>query len=377
MSKADGLLLRKEGAKTISAKKLIYIILAAVNAVCIAVLICLYIAFVGIAEKLPSQNVVSGWQGEKGGRFSQLSVFISEGSGLDLNEVRRMRADTEKKLTENSLAAEKEGARIYFDGFSCSEMKLSVTTMSESYAPNIEANTIVTGGDFFRFHPLELLSGCYYSDDDLMQDRIVIDETLAWQLFGSSNVSGMAVSIGGKIFDVAGVVKSEQDKASQYVLGSKPYMYISYGGIQLVGDAPEITCYETVLPDPVKGLARTILTDVLSVPEKEYILAENTNRYSIPKIFKVAFDGGKRAVVDKAVVYPYWENAARINEENAADILAVMTVLLCIPIITVLYFVVLLFIKRKAILHKLAEIIREKAGQTIAFLKQKTLKGGN
>ena len=340
-------------------------------------MICLYIAFGGIAGRLASQNAVSGWQSESGGRFAQLSVFINNGSGIDFNEVRRMRADIDKKLTENSLAAEKEGARIYFDGFSCSAFKLNVTTMSESYAPNVEANTIVTGGDFFRFHPLELLSGCYYSDDDLMQDRVVIDETLAWQLFGSSNVSGMAVSIGGKIFNVAGVVKSEQDKASQYVLDSKPYMYISYGGIKLIQEAPEITCYEAVLPNPVKGLAKTMLTGVLSVSEEEYTLVENTERYSIPKIFKAAFDGGKRAVVDRAVVYPYWENAARITEENAADVLTAMTVLLCVPIITVLYFAVLLFIKRKAILHKFSENIREKANSGISHFKRKTMKGGN
>ncbi|MGN0552864.1 MAG: ABC transporter permease, partial [Oscillospiraceae bacterium] len=315
-------------------------------------MICLYIVFAGIAGRLASQNAVSGWQGADDSRFDQLSVFISDGSGFDLNEVRRMRADLDKKLTENSLAAEKEGARIYFDGFSCSEMKLNITTMSESYAPNVEANAIVTGGDYFMFHPLELLSGCYYSDDDLMQDRVVIDETLAWQLFGSSNVSGMAVSIGGKIYNVAGVVKAEQDKASQYLLGSKPYMYISYGGIKLIQEAPEITCYEAVLPSPVKGLAKTMMTEVLSVPEEEYTLVVNSGRYSITNIFKAAFDGGKRAVVDKAVVYPYWENAARITEENAADVLIAMTVLLCVPIITVLYFVVLLFIKRKAILHK-------------------------
>lgn len=340
-------------------------------------MICLYIAFAGIAKKLPSQNAASVWQGADGGRFAQLSVFIGGGSGLDLNEVRRMRVDIDKKLNENSLAAEKEGARIYFDGFSCSEMKLGVTTMSQSYAPRVEANTIVTGGDFFRFHPLELLSGCYYSDDDLMQDRVVIDETLAWQLFGSNDVSGMAVSIGGKIFNVAGVVKSEQDKASQYVLDSKPYMYISYAGIQLIREAPEITCYEAVLPNPVKGLAKAMLEGVLSVSEEEYTLVENTGRYSVPKIFKAAFDGGKRAVVDKAVVYPYWENAARITEENAADILTAMTVLLCIPTITVLYFAVLFFIKRRAIFHKLAEMIREKSETAVSYFKRKTMKGGN
>lgn len=273
-----------------------------------------------------------------------------------------MRADIDKKMTENSLAAEKEGARLYFDAFSCEEQKIGITTMSDSYAPNAEANMIVTGGDFFRFHPLELLAGCYYSDDDLMQDRVVIDETLAWQLFGSSNVAGMAVSINGTIFKVAGVVKIEQDKVSQYLTDKKPYMFVSYAGIQLAqGTAPPITCYETVLPDPVKGFAEETVKGVLSVSEDNRVLVVNTGRYSVIKMFKAAFDGGVRAVVDKPIVYPYWENAARIYTEKAAGLMTAMVAVLCIPLATVLYFAVLLFIKRKAIIHKLSEKTREKA----------------
>jgi hypothetical protein len=51
-----------------------------------------------------------------------------------------------------------------------------------------EANVVAAGGDFFVFHPIKMLSGYYFSPDDLMQDRVVIDEDLAWQLFGSKNV---------------------------------------------------------------------------------------------------------------------------------------------------------------------------------------------
>lgn len=341
------------------------------------------IAFSGEGKKLPPQNAAESWEAESGERYDQISAFFSGGYGIDLNEVRRMRVDIDKKMSENSLTAEKEGARLYFDAFSCAEQKMTVTTMSDSYAPKVDANMIVTGGDFFLFHPLTLISGSYYSDDDLMQDRVVLDETLAWQLFGSSDVEGMAVSINGKIFTVAGVVKAEQDKASQYLIGKKPYMFISYAGIQLVQEqAPEINCYEAVLPSPVKGLAESIITDVMSVSEDNRTIIVNTGRFSVAKMLKAAFDGGKSAVIDKPIVYPYWENAARITEQKAAHLMTAMIAVLCVPIITVLYFAVLFFIKRKAITHKLAEKIKEKASSAAQFFRnrknrRKTMKGGN
>lgn len=341
------------------------------------------IAFAGEGKKLPPQNAAESWESESGERYDQVSAFFSGGYGIDLNEVRRMRVDIDKKMNENSLTAEKEGARLYFDAFSCTEQKMTVTTMSDSYAPKVDANTIVTGGDFFLFHPLTLLSGSYYSDDDLMQDRVVLDETLAWQLFGSSDVEGMAVSINGQIFTVAGVVKAEQDKVSQYLVGKKPYMFISYAGIQLVQEqTPEISCYEAVLPSPVKGLAESIIKDVVNVSEDNRTIIVNTGRFSVLKMLKAAFDGGKSAVVDKPIVYPYWENAARITEQKAAHLMTAIIAVLCVPIITVLYFAVLFFIKRKAIAHKLAEKIKEKSSSAAQFFKnrknrRKTMKGGN
>ena len=36
----------------------------------------------------------------------------------------------------------------------------------------------------------------YYLPDAVMKDQILVDENVAWQLFGSSNVAGKTVSIG-------------------------------------------------------------------------------------------------------------------------------------------------------------------------------------
>lgn len=70
------------------------------------------------------------------------------------------------------------------------------------------------GGNYFLFHPLTLLSGGYISDEDYMADRVVLDAQTAFNLFGSSDVAGMEVTINGRTFPIAGVVQSESDFAT-------------------------------------------------------------------------------------------------------------------------------------------------------------------
>ena len=51
------------------------------------------------------------------------------------------------------------------------------------------------------------MDGYYFSDDDLMQDRVLLDDQTAWRLFGSPNVVGMPVMIGGTPHYIAGVFR--------------------------------------------------------------------------------------------------------------------------------------------------------------------------
>ena len=57
---------------------------------------------------------------------------------------------------------------------------------------SVSAKAIGVAGDFFLFHPLKLLDGSFFSGSDVMQDYVVIDEDMAWQLFGSNDVAGKA-----------------------------------------------------------------------------------------------------------------------------------------------------------------------------------------
>ncbi len=350
-----------------SEKKRGYIILAVINAVFLCAFTVLTAVLCGITNRLSSQSAALRWNADSGGSYAQVSVFYPEKLGLNLDSVYTMRVDIEKKLTENSITAENSSARIWYDGYSALTT-LSVTSSREEYTIVIDADVIATGGDYFKMHPLELLSGYYYSDDDLMQDRVLLDENLAWQLFGSSNVEGMTVLINEKRFYVAGVIKPDSDSASSYTYGTKPHMYISYSGLLSVSeddyDTP-ITCYEAVLPNPVTGLAESIIEETSVGDDSERTIIENSERFSLKNLFAIAFDGGKRAVVDTELAYPFWENAARITEENAAVVLVWAAAMLIVPILTVMYFAFLLIHRRKTIAHKAAEKVKNSASKII------------
>lgn len=92
-----------------------------------------------------------------------------------------------------------EGGSLYQDAWSGTATSVAVS----GPAGKSNVKTYGVGGDFFLFHPYTLLSGSYIAESDFAQDRVVLDENLAWQLFGSSDVAGMEVTIGERNYPVA------------------------------------------------------------------------------------------------------------------------------------------------------------------------------
>ena len=99
---------------------------------------------------------------------------------------------------------------MYADAYSAFD---KLTVSSERTSTELEA--IGVGGEFFLFHPLELKSGSYFSEDDFMQDGVVLDETAAWKLFGGYDLTGLPVTIGSQSYVVLGVVSREDDRFTE------------------------------------------------------------------------------------------------------------------------------------------------------------------
>ena len=179
-------------------------------------------------------------------------------------------------------------------------------------------------------------------NEDYMADRVVLDAQTAFNLFGSSDVAGMEVTINGRNFPIAGVVQSESDFATNAALAagneasgdtsgsstSTAMIYMSYSALNAMAELP-IDCYEIVLPDPVSGFAKKLMTE--KFPIGGGAIVQNTGRFSVSRLISVMGAFGKRAMTTNGVIYPYWENAARMAESYAALYLLLGTLLAIMP----------------------------------------------
>ncbi|MBR7085345.1 MAG: ABC transporter permease, partial [Oscillospiraceae bacterium] len=225
----------------------------------------------------------------------------------------------------------------WYDAYSTPAGKMTVTGKRETPA---DAEVTVIGGDFFLIHPLKLVSGVYFSEQDIMQDRVLIDTRLAWQLFGSSDASGMTVTIQGKAYFIAGVIQPEEDYASETAYGTLPRMYIPYQMYQKIAgeETGHIQCYEAVLPNPVKGFARTMLTKILNPDDYSGIFLKNTGRWKLSGRWDT-LKNLKKLLICESVTYPYWENAARIISYDTAILLLFEIISLIYPVIYMIYLI--------------------------------------
>ena len=300
-----------------------------------------------LSGRLQSQEVAESWSGESGQRFAQVSVYFPMTQLGTVDQVRSFRSSLPEKLREVSLEST-DSSQMWVDAYS-TEAKLEAET---SYG-SASAAVYAVGGDYFRFHPLELVSGSYFSDDDLMQDLVVLDEDMAWRLYGGMDLTGKTVDISGRQFTISGVVRREPDFASERAYPGGGRIYMSYAAYaQLLGGEtePGIRTYEIVLADPISGYAEKLVSDAFGSgatqgmdpggeesPEESApdglgaVILQNTGRFSLERIFSVLGDFGVRSMNTQGVVYPYWENAARLIEDYMAVALLLMLLFGALP----------------------------------------------
>ncbi len=330
-------------------KKRFCIVLGVINIVFLVCILVLAMILNEISGSLESQNIVERWVVDDT-RSSQFSLFFSENLDTSLNDIYTLRQSIDDGLVEASISAPTENGRVFIDAYS-SEKQFYASSTRKDYTPTASVTATLTGGDFFLFHPLKMLSGSYYLHDSLMKDRILIDENLAWQFFGSSNAVDMPIKINGLYFYVAGVFEVPDDDETSFVYGEKPRIFLDYNFFTDENYQNEniISSYEICIPDPVKNFATNILDEKIFFDENEYALVENSARYDLFNLTDYFFDGGVNAAVTKSITYPYWENAARISTSKASKFAGFIAILAVVPILSLLFGIVMLWVKRKAI----------------------------
>ncbi len=272
------------------------------------------------------------FRGESETRFAQLACYMSVGQGKAEEDIFSFRQTLDSKLTEQSLEVPENGS-LYVDAYSGSA---NVTIRTDYGTATL--NAVGVGGDFFTFHPLKLRSGTYIHERDLMDDLVILDELLAWRLYGGVDLAGMTVYINEVPFVVAGVVSMEDDFASEKARTQEGALFMSWTALKRLDEDLTIDCYEIVLPDPITGYAYGVVQDSFSVGDGEIV--ENSGRYDMKNLLGVIGSFGDRSMRTNGVIYPYWENALRLVEDYAVLLLILAVVFAVCPAVFILVFAV-------------------------------------
>ncbi|MBQ7014022.1 MAG: ABC transporter permease [Oscillospiraceae bacterium] len=287
--------------------------------------------------RLPSdQFAAERWEGTRDLSYSQFSAFFGEDAAMLPEEIESLRERMDASLVAASLAPAQEDARIWYDAYST---QVGTLTAEGTRPAGTAAMAVAVGGDFFLLHDWRFLDGSAITEDDLMTDRVVLDETLSWALFGSSDAAGMTVIVNGKRCVVAGVVEPPSDYASAQAYGGEPRLYMPFRLYEdwqaETGQRAAVQCYEAVLPDPVRNFAAGLMDAVVKRPGVQ--IRNNTSRSSFGETWKQLTHLHEAVTVPEPIAYPHWENAARIIDFDRALLLPVQLLLLAYPALYLLW----------------------------------------
>lgn len=317
-------------------------------------------------------NVVSSTLGDltaagrfRGGgemRFAQLACYLPVDGGKSEEDIYTFRRDIESALVEQSLEAP-EGGRLYLDAYYGTG---SVTVSTENGSASVKA--VGVGGDFFYFHPMALRGGAYIKSSDLMDDLVVLDEETAWKLYGGTELAGLPVYINGEAFVISGVVARDTDFATKKAYTGDGGVFMSYSALSRLLETASVTGYEIVMPDPITGYAKSVTEEKFPIGTGDVV--ENSSRYGVAHLLDVIKGFGQRSMRTNGVIYPYWENAARLTEDYAALLLVLAVLAALCPAV----FLIVLVIRDIRRAYRFAKVkIPEKVEEAVEKKREERL----
>ena len=328
----------KKRRKSFSVRQIVLAIACVVSLLIFGVLLLISNLLI---NRLETQQAAMRWSEQKDA--AQISCFFSVNAHVTKDTLEEFSHGVDSALEEASIVStsENEGARLWTDAYSANG-KITI----KSNISSVTVDAVGIGGDFFLFHPVQLLSGSYFSGNDVMQDYCVLDELTAWKLFGSNDIAGQVVEINGVSHVVTGVVGHEEGKLHEAAGLDEALVYVSYDTLSKYGSNNGINHYEIVMPNPVSGYALNYVTEHIGISENDVDIVENSNRYSLLGRIKQIGEFSTRSMNGKAIIYPYWENVARAYEDILAILMLFMLLTVGFPVIIIVVTIILLW-KRK------------------------------
>lgn len=298
------------------------------------------------------------------GEYSQISCFFSDEAEFTVDSAASLRMQILNSLKMVSVVPQ-QGQKLCPDGWSDTVGQYSVR--GEAYGRS-EAVVTAVGGDFFLIHNFTLLDGAFFSDEDIMQDGIVIDRNLAWSLYGSWDIAGMSLTIGNTEYYISGVIEVPETDEERACAGDIPRAYVSYDGASLLlsgetGAAEtfrSISCYEVIMPDPVENFAYELMSGCCESYAGNAEAVCNTGRFDTMRRLKALKSMKTLGVRESGVEYNYRENASRIAEYELSYMYLWRLICLIIPAVTAVWITVRGFRKIKGYILKAVKFMADR-----------------
>lgn len=242
------------------------------------------------------------FRGTSGKKYAQFAVYPTEADMLTPDGVMYVKNQLETALANESIR----------DSYLlCASAEQSTVVTRDGKA--LDAAATVYFGDYFGLHPDLPVSGGFLPEDGGTIEYCVIDDLLAWRMFGSVDVCGMDLSIGDCIYTVSAVVPSVRDTYADYY-GTLPRVYVRYNSAAYREENTCFTSLEAVLPDPITDFAKDVFGEAVSGYGDE--ICTVTGRFGVASLFELLKKFPERGVMTGKTV-PYYENIARIRENKA------------------------------------------------------------
>lgn len=331
----------------------------------ILILVFVVVQIISLRFTMPiNQKLLSRrWSMEQS--YEQISVFLSERTPMTEDETETIQQQIENAYTTMQEIDDDTEWMVY-----AYSMDTQLTVNSDT--AETKATFTAVRENYFQFQSMKLVNGTYFWKQDTNDDLILIDESLAWALFGASSVSGLIVYINGTPFMISGVIESGESTEEKYAYGENPRGYMSYSAYLRLqssyggeSDSAEVqnssetkaaietgtegekssnvkgfTVCQFLLPEPVKHYAHQVIEDIFRKSDKVYNIVEHGDRFSINNLTDVLGNYGKRSVNQQGIYFPFWENAVRMTEDYVALLTLLGILALIYPVLSLIVFMI-------------------------------------
>lgn len=311
-------------------KSVVFIVLAFLAAV-------LLIIINKTVSKLYDQHAAQYW--DENNNAYQITLLFDEEAKVNNDTVMELMHNYTKDLKAtiggaSFINTENEDSS-YADYAYMAEGNVSLNFESRNVS---SIKTYGVSGDYFLFHPYEMISGSFFDKDEFHKDCVVLDENTAYSLFGSADVIGMTLYAGDVPLVVKGVYKAFETKYDKAAKGFETLsnavvlengsvseaamdclIYMPFDTLCALSGDKNITCLELVSVSPSESFMYNKITEKMQSYISHMEIVKNSSRFGIGNMFSVVNMGAKRSMHVNKIDYPYFENVARAYEDVIAN----------------------------------------------------------